>query len=31
MRDNRFVNMSGINDQWIAADMNVEHLNNFRR
>ena len=31
MCDNRFVDMSGINDQWIAADMNIERMNNFRR
>ena len=31
MRDNGFVNMSGINGQWIGVDMNIERLNNFSK
>ena len=31
MRDNGFVNMSGINDQWIGVDMNIERLSNFSK
>ena len=31
MRDNRFINMSGINDQWIGVDMNIERLDNFSK
>ena len=29
MRDNMLVNMSGIDDQWMGVDMNIEHLINF--
>lgn len=29
IRDNMLVNMSGIDDQWMGVDMNIEHLINF--
>ena len=29
MRDNMLINTSGINDQWMGVDMNIEHLINF--
>ena len=31
IRDNGFINMSGINDQWIGVDMDIERLNNFSK
>lgn len=29
MRDNMLINTSGIDDQWMGVDMNIEHLINF--
>ena len=29
IRDNMLINMSGIDDQWMGVDMNIEHLINF--
>lgn len=29
IRDNMLINMSGVDDQWMGVDMNIEHLINF--
>jgi len=29
IRDNMLINMSGVDDQWMGVDMNIEHLTNF--
>ena len=29
IRDNMLINMSGIDNQWMGVDMNIEHLINF--
>jgi len=29
MRDNMLINTSGLDNQWMGVDMNIEHLINF--
>ena len=29
IRDNMLINMSGVDDEWMGVDMNIEHLINF--